>query len=81
MGLEPESCEKGARDPQTKWTEDIRLARSTGMTECKDIIVQMVEEKQHLSKVTQQVAYGTNECQWHTLRKWSACVSVCECVQ
>lgn len=45
VDLEPESCEKGARDPQTKWTEDIRLARSTGMTECKDIILQMVEER------------------------------------
>lgn len=43
VDLEPESCEKGAGDPQTEWTQDISLTRYTGMTESKGFIVQMVE--------------------------------------
>lgn len=43
VDLGPAGCEKGAGDPQTVWTQDISLARYTGMTESKDFIVQMVE--------------------------------------
>lgn len=59
VDLEPESCEKGAGNPQIEWTRDIRVAGSTWITESQDFIGQMVGQAQEgtaLSKVTQQVA-------------------------
>ena len=79
---EPESCEKGAEEPQTEWIHRTSGWQDpSGMTESKDFIVQMAEQTQgnsscpssHRKWYTEPRADGTH---WVCL-----CVSVCECVE
>ena len=79
--LEPESCEKGAGVHRQSRSTGHQAGRPPATTGPKDFHGtggrSRPREEQHLSKVTQQVAYRT-ERQWHTLRE---CVCVCVCMR